>query len=178
LAINPVEDDLRHLKAKFGLVLAAASMTGANAFACGPIEGTYVLKNFFAPDNTLEVTRDANGYRYSLDLYYANQKNDGSLTSMGMAEGPLSVANCQATGHDPDNECSFSFAFKRDGTVSILQLDSCMTFGHSVDATGLYTKTARPPDSVVRPCPVDASGAQPAASVPVLTANCAAKARL
>jgi hypothetical protein len=144
LEINRVEDDLRHLKTTFGLVLAAASMTGANAFACGPIEGTYVLKNVFAPDNTLTVTRDANGYRYSLDLYYANQKNDGSLTSMGMAEGPLSVANCRANGRDPDNDCSFSFAFKRDGTVSILQLDSCLTFGHSVTATGEYQKQKRP----------------------------------
>lgn len=133
--------DLKHLKTKFGLVVAGALMTWANAFACGPIEGAYVLKNRFAPDNTLMVTRDSNGYRYSLDLYYANQKNDGSLTSMGMAEGPLSVSNCQASGRDPDNECSFRFAFKSNGTASIEQMDSCLTFGHGVDATGEYTKT-------------------------------------
>lgn len=139
-----MEDNVRHnvrrLKTTFQLVLAAALMTGANAFACGPIEGSYVLKNRFAPENTLTVTRDANGYRFSLDLYYATQKNDGSLTSIGGAEGPLSVTNCQATGKDTDNECSFSFVFKDGGRVSIDQQDSCLTFGHSVDATGEYKK--------------------------------------
>lgn len=135
-----MEDDLKHLKTTFRLVLVAASMTGANAFACGPVEGTYVLKNRFAPNNTLIVTRDANGYRYSLDLYYANQKNDGSLTSMGMAEGPLSVTHCQATGYDEDNECHFSFQFKGQDVASVLQVDSCVTFGHNINATGDYTR--------------------------------------
>lgn len=135
-----MEDNVRRLRTAFQLVLAAALMTGANAFACGPIEGSYVLKNRFAPENTLTVTRDANGYRFSLDLSYATQKNDGSLTSMGGPEGPLSATNCRATGRDTDNECRFSLEFKGDGQVSIRQLDSCRTFGYSVDATGEYTK--------------------------------------
>jgi hypothetical protein len=114
-------------------------MMETGAHACGRIEGSYVLKNRFAPDNTLTVTRDGSGYRYSLDLYYANQKNDGSLTSMGWAEGKLSVSNCKASGYDEDNECHFNFSFKGD-MATVLQVDSCLTFGHNIDASGEYKR--------------------------------------
>jgi hypothetical protein len=128
-----------HQKTKFALALTVALMMETGAQACGPIEGTYVSKNRFAPDNTLTVTRDGGSYRYSLDLYYANQKNDGSLTSMGLAEGKLSVSNCKASGYDEDNECHFNFSFKAD-KATVLQVDSCLTFGHNIDATGEYKR--------------------------------------
>jgi hypothetical protein len=117
-------------------------MMETGAQACGPIEGTYVSKNRFATDNTLIVTRDGGSYRYSLDLYYANQKNDGSLTSMGLAEGKLSVSNCEASGYDEDNECHFNFSFKGD-VATVLQVDSCLTFGHNINATGDYRREER-----------------------------------
>jgi hypothetical protein len=122
----------------------AAALVSANALACGPVQGTYVLKNRFAPDNTLEITRDGGGYRYSLGLNYGNQPNDGSLTSSGTAEGRLHLSNCQATGYDEDDECRFSFVFIGRGRVSIRQLDSCQTFGHNVNATGEYTRKGKP----------------------------------
>lgn len=110
------------------------------AFACGPIEDTYALKNQFAPDNTLKVVKDIKKYGFALEAYSATEKNDGSKTRSGTSRGDFSLKNRVAYIEDKENECRFIFSFKKKRTVKIHQAGSCLTFGDAVDATGLYEK--------------------------------------
>jgi hypothetical protein len=130
-----------------GTCLLALALAGplpalarGSAHACGPLEGEYVIKNRFAPDSSLTVTRQGKDFRFLLSLYDANRPNDGSLTHNGSSEGRFSVRNCRAHVDDADNACSFNFTFKGRSTVSIVQEGDCQTFGANIHATGDYRK--------------------------------------
>jgi hypothetical protein len=108
--------------------------------SCGPIGGEYTLPNRFAPDNTLEVSREGKRYRFRLAAFWANRPNDGSQTHNGTSEGRFSVNNCRAQFDDRENVCRLVLVFKGKKAVRIEQEDACVLFGASVDATGDYRK--------------------------------------
>jgi hypothetical protein len=121
-------------------LVALGFFSSASAATCGPIAGTYALKTPFAGDNTVQVIKREQGYEMKVDAAFATEENDGSRTSTGTAQGLFTPKKCLAVVRDEENECRFELVFKGRNTLVVRQLDSCMGFGHNVDASGTYKK--------------------------------------